>query len=383
MKVRLAEDIRPIWTVTGMLHGSSVEGEVVIVGNHRDAWLYGGVDPATGSAALVELARAFGELRRGGWRPKRSILFASWDAEELALTSSTEWGEQHEAWLRDRAVAYLNVDSAASGSRFVAGAVPSLMRVIAGAADAVRNPLTRVSVATAARSQWSMDRGSPVQGSDAEVVEDRLGGGSDYTVFLNHLGVPAADLAFDGPLPVYHSVHDTHQFVARVADPGFRYTTTLVKVLGIAALRLMDGDAIPLDVRAAAAVISKYVAETGDRFPGSGTASLADVRQAARELEEAADAFSAGRDAALASGDAGRLAEFNRRAMALERAFIEPAGLHGRPWFRHLLQAPDRTYAPRVLPGLADAIDAGDAHRAAVEAARLAQALRRAANALR
>jgi N-acetylated-alpha-linked acidic dipeptidase len=383
MKVSLAENVRPIWTVTGMLHGSSAGGEAVVVGNHRDAWIYGGVDPATGSAALVELARTFGELRTGGWRPKRSILFASWDAEELALTSSTEWGEQNEAWLRDRAVAYLNVDSAASGSRFVAGAVPSLMRVIAGAADAVRDPLARVSVAAAARSRWSMDRGAAAQGRDAEVVEDRLGGGSDYAVFLNHLGVPAADLAFDGPLPVYHSVHDTHQFVARVADPGFRYSTTLVKVLGIAALRLMDADAVPLDVQAAAAVISKYVAEMSDRLAGSETASLAEVRQAVSELQQAADAFSAGRDAALLSGEVARLAEFNRRVMALERAFIDPSGLPGRPWFRHLLQAPDRTYAPRVLPGIADAVDAGDSQRAAVDAARLAQALRRAANTLR
>jgi len=383
MKVSLAEKIRPIWTVTGMIRGSGPGGEVVVVGNHRDAWIYGGVDPATGSTALIELARTFGELRKGGWRPKRGIVFASWDAEELALTSSTEWGEQHEPWLRDHAVAYLNVDSAASGSRFVAGAAPSLMRVIAGAADSVRDPLSRVSVAAAARSRWSIDHGSPVQGSDAEVVEDRLGGGSDYAVFLNHLGVPAADLAFDGPLPVYHSVHDTHQFVALVADPEFRYTTTLVKVLGVVALRLMDGDAIPLDVQAAATVIAKYVTETSDRLGGGGGAILADVRQAVSELQQAADSYSAGRDAALAAGDAARLAELNRRAIALERAFIDPSGLPGRPWFRHLLQAPDRTYAPRVLPGVADAVEAGDSERAAVEAARLAEALRRAAKLLR
>jgi N-acetylated-alpha-linked acidic dipeptidase len=384
MKVSLAEHIRPIWTVTGMLRGSGgAAGDVVIVGNHRDAWIYGGVDPATGSAAIVELARTFGELHRGGWGPKRSILFASWDAEELALTSSTEWAEEHEEWLRDHAVAYLNVDSAASGSRFVAGAAPSLMRVIAGAADAVRDPSSRVSVAATARSRWSMDRGAPVRGGDIEVVEDRLGGGSDYTVFLNHLGVPAADLAFDGPLPVYHSVHDTHQFVARVADPEFRYTTSLVKVLGIAALRLMDGDAIPIDVQAAAATILKYVAETGERVAGGESATLAEIRKAAGELEQAAAAFSAARDAAIASGDAARLAELNRRAIALERAFIDPQGLNGRPWFRHLLLAPDRTYAPRVLPDLADAIDHGDSERMAAEAARVARALRRAAASLR
>jgi N-acetylated-alpha-linked acidic dipeptidase len=383
IKVSFADHIRPIWTVTGMLPGSSAAGEAVIVGNHRDAWIYGGVDPATGSAALVELAHAFGELRRGGWQPKRGIVFASWDAEELALTSSTEWAEQHADWLRDHAVAYLNVDSAASGSRFVAGAAPSLMRVIAGAADAVRDPAHRVSIAATARSRWSMDRGAPVRGGDIEVVEDRLGGGSDYTVFLNHLGVPAADLAFDGPFPVYHSVHDTHQFVARVADPEFRYTTSLVKVMGIAALRLMDGDAIPIDVQAAAVIIQKYVAETGERVAGGDSATLADIRKSAGELEQAAAAFSAARDAAIASGDAPRLTELNRRAMALERAFIEPSGLPGRPWFRHLLLAPDRTYAPRVLPGLADAIERGDSERIAAEAARVAQTLRRAAVALR
>jgi N-acetylated-alpha-linked acidic dipeptidase len=383
MKVTLGEHIRPIWTVTGMLHGSSSTGEVVIVGNHRDAWIYGGVDPATGSAALVELARAFGELHRGGWRPKRSIVFASWDAEELALTSSTEWAEQHEEWLRDHAVAYLNVDSAASGLRFVAGAAPSLMRVIAAAADAVRDPASRVSIAATARSRWSMDRGAPLRGVDIEVVEDRLGGGSDYTVFLNHLGVPAADLAFDGPLPVYHSVHDTHEFVARVADPEFRYTTTLVKVLGIAALRLLDGDAIPLDVQAAAAIIQKYIAETSERLAAGGSETIVDVGKAADELEQAAAAFSAARDAAIAAADGPRLAELNRRALAFERAFIDPPGLTGRPWFRHLLLAPDRTYAPRVLPGITDAIDRGDSERIVAEAARLARALRRAAASLR
>ena len=115
MRVRADDRVRPVWTVTGLIRGSERPDDVVIVGNHRDAWVYGGVDPSSGSAALMELARALGELTRSGWRPRRSILFASWDAEEFALTSSTEWGEQHEAWLRKNAVAYLNVDSAASG----------------------------------------------------------------------------------------------------------------------------------------------------------------------------------------------------------------------------------------------------------------------------
>jgi Zn-dependent M28 family amino/carboxypeptidase len=115
MRVTSDDRIRPVWTVTGLIRGSTRPEEIVIVGNHRDAWVYGGVDPSSGSAALIELARVLGAMTRNGWRPERSILFASWDAEEFALTPSTEWGEQHEAWLRRSAVAYLNVDSAASG----------------------------------------------------------------------------------------------------------------------------------------------------------------------------------------------------------------------------------------------------------------------------
>jgi N-acetylated-alpha-linked acidic dipeptidase len=382
MKVQMAEERRSVATVTGMLRGASAQGEMVIIGNHRDAWVYGGVDPSTGSAAVLELARAFGALARGGWQPKRSVMFASWDAEELALISSTEWGEQNEAWLRERAIAYLNVDSAASGSRFVAGSVPSLMRVIAEAADAVRDPRTRTSVAVAARAERAAERGASSRGTAGEVVEDRLGGGSDYTVFLNRLGVPAADLAFDGPYEVYHSVYDTHQYVTRFADPEFRYTTTLVKVLGIVALRLMEGDAIPLDVQATASAIAGYVGEIeGQR--GTGAGGLAAVREALRELEQEAAAFSARRDTAVQAGDAARLAVLNRQAMSLERAFIEPDGLRERPWYRHLLHAPDRTSAPLVLPGIAEALAAGDAGRASDEAARVAQALRRAAKALR
>jgi N-acetylated-alpha-linked acidic dipeptidase len=384
MQVRMDEQPRPIPTVTGLLPGTSAHGEVVILGNHRDAWVYGGVDPSTGSAALVELARAFGSLAREGWRPKRGVLFASWDAEEFASISSTEWGEQNQPWLRERAVAYLNVDSAASGSRFVAGAVPALMRVVAEAADAVRDPLARTSIAAAARARGAAERGVSPRGTDDEVVEDRLGGGSDYTVFLNHLGVPSADLAFDGPYDVYHSLYDTHQYVARFADPEFRYTTTLVKVLGIAALRLMEGDAIPLDVQASASGVAKFVGELEGRVRAAGgAASLGALHDAVRELQQAAAAFSARRDAALRAGDAGRLAVLNSQAMKVERAFTDPRGLRERPWYRHLIHAPDRTYAPLVLPGIAEAIAAGDPGRVAEECARLTQALGRAARVLR
>ena len=238
MTIRMDDAVRPVWTVTGRFPGTDTPDEVVIVGNHRDAWVYGGVDPSSGSAALVELARTLGVLAAEGWRPKRSIVFASWDAEELALTSSTEWAEQHEAWLRDRAVAYLNVDSAASGSQFVAGAVPSLTRLLTEVAQAVRDPVARVPISTVVRDRARAQGAAGPGDSGGTVIDDRLGGGSDYVPFLNFLGIPVADLAFDGPQGVYHSTYDTHGFVSRFADPGFRYHAALVQVWGLAALRL-------------------------------------------------------------------------------------------------------------------------------------------------
>lgn len=388
MKVRSDDRTRPIWTVTGVIRGSERPDELVIVGNHRDAWIYGGVDPSSGSAALMELARTVGSLARRGWRPKRSIVFASWDAEEFTLTSSTEWGEQHATRLRDGAVAYLNVDSAASGSTFAATAVPSLNRLIAEAAQAVRDPALRISIAAASRDRRGRTRGSLPTGSSDELVDNRLGSGSDYTVFLNHLGIPVADLTFDGPYGVYHSLYDTHEWVARIGDPGFRYHVALVRLWGLMSLRLANADAVPLDYEPYAERILTFIKEVegrAARSAGLAATSYAfrDLPVAAGELKSAAAAFNQARDGALARLDAGEIARLNGRALQVERALIDPSGIPGRPWYRHTIYAPKYTYAPEVLPGVAEAVDAGDNARAAAQAARLSAALRRAAAVLK
>src|SRR5262249_33507042 len=191
LRVRMDDKVRPIWTVTGRITGSTHPDQLVIVGNHRDAWVYGGVDPSSGTASLMELARSLGALAAQGLRPKRTIVFANWDAEEFTLTSSTEWGEQHARELGEHAVAYLNVDSAASGAEFKASAVPALNRVVS---QSVRDVLD-------------------VRADDPQLVTNRLGSGSDYTVFLNFLGVPIADVSFTGPYGVYHSIYDNHLWV--------------------------------------------------------------------------------------------------------------------------------------------------------------------------
>ena len=385
MKVRSDDRIRDIWTVTGMIVGRERPDDVVIVGNHRDAWIYGGVDPSSGSAALMELARTLGALARDGWRPKRSILFASWDAEEFALTSSTEWGEQHAARLGEGAVAYLNVDSAASGPAFTAAAVPALNRLISEVAHAVRDPASRIPIAAASRDRRARIRGSVPAGPSNDLVDNRLGSGSDYTVFLNHLGVPIADLTFDGPYGVYHSIYDTHEWVARIGDPGFRYHAAMVQVWGLLTLRLANADALPLDYVAYAERIGGFIkdVERRNRPATQAGPAFADLHVAAAELKDAALGYNRRRGDALARADAKGLELLNARLMRVERALIDSAGIPGRPWFRHLIYAPKYTYDPEVLPGVAEAVDSGNGARAVAEAARVSAALRRAAAVLR
>jgi N-acetylated-alpha-linked acidic dipeptidase len=386
LRVRADDRIRPIWTVTGRIRGRERPDETVIVGNHRDAWIYGGVDPSSGSAALMELARTLGALARSGWRPRRSILFASWDAEEFTLTSSTEWGEQHADDLRRLAVAYLNVDSAASGPSFSAAAVPALNALIADAAQTVRDPATRASIAAAVRDRRTRERGALPTGTGDDLVNNRLGSGSDYTVFLNFLGVPIADLTFDGPYGVYHSIYDNYNWVAKIGDPGFRYHVAMVRLWGVMALRLAEADVIPLDYAPYGPRIDEFARELAprwrDAFGSADAAPLDGVIDAAAAFREAAAAFGKERDQALARQDRPAIDALNARLLQVERDFLQADGIPGRPWYRHLIYAPKFTYAPEVLPGVAEAVSDRDAGRAAEQTVRLATAIRRAAQRL-
>jgi N-acetylated-alpha-linked acidic dipeptidase len=357
VRVEMDDAIRPIQVVTGRIVGSEEPDRWIVVGNHRDAWVYGAVDPSSGSASLLELARVLGELARQGQRPRRTIVLASWDAEEWHLTGSTEWGEQLAAILDERAVAYLNVDSSASGAELEVGAVASLNPLIESVARDVIDPATRRSLLEA----WRLR--DPERGG---LVENALGSGSDYTVFLNRLGIPIADLTFAGPYGVYHSQYDDQLWMERFGDPGFRYMTAMVEVVGRMALRLANAEVLPYDLARYASAVRAF-ADSLEEVPEARRLDLTGLRRAIADWEHGGDALQQQIARCLAADSgapAARYAELNRTLLRLERELLIEAGIPDRPWFRHALYAPRYTYAALSLPGVREAAEAGDAQRA-------------------
>ena len=370
------KEVRSIWNVVGRLRGSERPDEWVILGNHRDAWVYGGVDPSSGSASLMETARAFGELKRGGWKPRRTLIFASWDAEEFTLTGSTEWGELEAERLQAGALAYLNVDSSSSGNTFTAAAVPALAEFLRDVARDVPDPSGGSIYESWLRNEEKKDAKEPT-------VTTRLGSGSDYTVFLNFLGIPVADLTFDGPYGVYHSVYDSFTWVDRIGDPGYYYHAAMARYWSVAALRLAECDYVPLDYAAYAREVQTYLDETRRTVSERKIeVDFAPALEASRRWEKSGrEALESARNA-VDGGDQARAERVHKALMKVERALLDPEGLAGRPWFKHLIYAPRPTYKPLVLPALTEAIETGDSKLANAEVNRLTRALNRAAAAL-
>jgi N-acetylated-alpha-linked acidic dipeptidase len=368
--------VRSIWNVIGRLRGVERPDEWVVLGNHRDAWVFGGVDPSSGSASMMETARALGELKRSGWKPRRTLIFASWDAEEFTLTGSTEWGELEADRLKAGALAYLNVDSSSSGNSFSAAAVPALAEFLRDVAREVPDP-SGGSIYDA----WLRKTQTPE--SKEALVTTRLGSGSDYTVFLNFLGVPIADLTFDGPYGVYHSIYDSFTWVDRVGDPGYYYHAAMARYWAVAALLLAESDYVPLDYAAYAREVQIYINET-ERSARERKMQLnfAPLREAARTWEKNGAAALTAARAAVERGDRTRVERIHKGLMRVERMLLDEAGLAGRPWFKHLIYAPRPTYKALILPALTEAIEAGDTTRAAAELDRLTRAINRAANVL-
>lgn len=382
LRVRLVipRELRPIRDVIGRIPGAdpdpAVARQVVLLSNHHDAWTYGGVDPSSGTASALELARALGELQRQGLRPRRTIVFGIWDAEEFTLTGSTEWGEQNEETLARDAVACLNVDSSTSGDTLSVTAVPSLRPFLYQAARAIADPKGRGTVYDVWRAadEGNVRGYGVLAGARTDDPPVRiLGSGSDYTVFFNHIGVPSVDAVFDGPYGVYHSIYDTHEWMRRFGDPGFKYHAAMAQLWGVMALRLANADVLPFDYAVYGRDILAYLDDLE---------AVARARGAAVDLAEArsaATALSRSRAAGPASEAAAASAARNAALLQAERDLLAPGGIPRRPWFRHLIYAPLPTYEAETLPGVREAVVAGDAAAAREQVAVLAAALRRAA----
>lgn len=381
MKVAMDNRVLPNYVVEGRIRGSEHPEEWVVLGNHRDAWEFGGVDPSSGTASMMELTRAFGELAKRGVRPRRTLVFCSWDGEEVGLTGSTEWGEHFAPELKAKAVAYLNVDSSAAGPNFDPQAIGSLAPLVVEVAREFTDPASGLPLVEALRARRSGEKkkaGETTLVPDSQLVDVRIGSGSDHTVFLNHLGVPTVNLSFDGPYGVYHSIYDDFFWMNRFGDPGYRYHVLLSRIWGTLALRLANAELLPFDFAAYARHLRDFVAEleaTGarQRVDVSGLASRIDAFEAAGErLDQAA------RRALAASSVTPELARrVNAGILEVERNWLDPEGLPGRPWFRHTLYAARFTYASLELPGLTEAAEEGDWYRASRQAAILERALAR------
>jgi N-acetylated-alpha-linked acidic dipeptidase len=369
LKVEMDTRVQPYYVTEARIRGGEIPDEWVILGNHRDAWVFGGVDPSSGTAAMLEMTRDFGELLRQGLRPKRTLIFCSWDGEEYALTGSTEWGEQFADELKQKAVAYLNVDEATSGKDFQGEAVGSLAPLLLEVSHTLPAPSGGTLY-----DEWKVSRQAEVRAAqpipDAELPNTRIGSGSDHTVFLNFLGIPTMELTFNGPYGVYHSMYDDFFWMNHFGDPGYRYHAVMSQLWGETALRLANAEILPFDFESYGTSIRQFLADLDATSHVSGKIALTallgkifDFQAAGRELNHSISAAIAGEHL-----DAATAARVNHALMQVERNWCNPQGIPGRPWFKHTIYGTRSTYAHLELPGLAEAAEAGDWKRAAEQA---------------
>jgi N-acetylated-alpha-linked acidic dipeptidase len=401
-EIEMDYQIRPIWNVIATIPGTVETDRWIMVGNHRDAWVYGAVDPGSGTAATLEMCRALGEAKKSGWQPRRTIVYASWDAEEYGLVGSTEWAEEHAKTVDQKVALLLNVDSAVSGKELEMGGVPSLRDLALDAAGAVTDvrtgkPLRDVWL-DAKRTAWAgtspLGLSDPIWEESATECADHpeprssrfipqlhpLGSGSDYTVFLDHLGVPALDMGFTGGYGVYHSIYDNFTWMEKFGDPEFVSHTMAARLYTVIVMRAAGADVLPFRFGPYALALRDHVddlrllqsrrvrakspasgSEDGARQNSEGfeglpslVAAVRSFQARAEELDHALDEF-ASHD--HPGGDA--LPRINDALTRVERAFLLAGGLPGRPWFKHAIYAPGVTtgYGAWPLPAIREAIE--------------------------
>ncbi|HET6890628.1 MAG TPA: M28 family metallopeptidase [Pyrinomonadaceae bacterium] len=398
LKTEMDYQVRKIWNVIARIEGDQEKDRWVLMGNHRDAWTFGAVDPNSGSTAMLEAARGFGLLLKNRWKPRRTIILCSWDGEEYGLIGSTEWAEEYADELKQKAVAYLNMDAAVSGANFGASSVPSLWKLIRGATRDIRDPKTGKSV----YQQWQdrtrenrpeAEMTDAETGSDAKIAEARigaLGSGSDYTPFLQHLGIPSLDMSFGGDYGVYHSAYDSFYWMSQFGDPTFEYHVAAAQLWGIVALRLAEADVLPFNYFDYGEQIREFFSQSVKTARSRKLASAfsdREMNEAVEDFSREAERIEKSREELLKGQrpSSERLRRINDALIAAERALTDDQGLRGRPWYKHQIYAPGfyTGYAAQPLPDFRQALDDRNGVQAKQSLDKIVAAIKRATEVLR
>jgi N-acetylated-alpha-linked acidic dipeptidase len=418
LKVLSNWDIKPLYDVIAKIPGSEFPDQWVIRGNHHDGWVNGAEDPIAGQVALLDEARSFGELLKQGWKPKRTIIYCSWDGEEPGLLGSTEWGEEHDAELKQHAVAYINSDTNGRGYLFMQGS-QTLEHFLNGVARDITDPETNLSVrqraflAEISRAHSDEER-KEIRGR-ADLPTGALGSGSDYTVFLDHLGIASLNMGYGGEDPggIYHSIYDDIYWYEHFGDPTFAYGRALSQTVGTAVMRLANADLLPFEFTDFADTIRMYerqlkkladdsrdeAIERNRQLDEGVYAAISDPQHptyappredvpphldfatfdnAADALTQAAQRYQHALQKAWGAGvPAATLQDLNAKLIDSERRLTTEGGLLRRGWYKHMIDAPGvySGYGAKTVPGVREAIEQKRWDEANSEIVRIASVL--------
>jgi N-acetylated-alpha-linked acidic dipeptidase len=414
----------PVYDVIATIKGKELPNEWVVRGNHHDGWVFGAADPLSGNVAMLDEAKAIGALLKTGWRPKRTIIYASWDGEEPGLLGSTEWAEEHAAELKAKAVIYINTDGNGRGTLGMEGSHDFQHFANQVAADVI-DPETGATVAARRRALIrvaAFSKSSQFDAATVDAAEKRgdlplgaLGSGSDYSAYLQHLGLPALDIGFGGESQsggVYHSAYDTYHHFTTFDDPGLKYGAALSKIVGRLVLRIADSDTPPMRFADFADTVARYLDEVkkladgrrlGDRqeaklldsdafrLAGDPTIPLANpvleeptghphiaaLEDAVEHFQATATAFDSAYAAKGAKLTPAQRTKLNALLRTIDQILIDDRGLPGRPWYKNMIYAPGRFtgYGAKTLPGVREAIEERRFEDAGVYGLRIAKVL--------
>ena len=354
----MEDKITWIWDAIGIINGTS-QDEVIVVGNHRDAWIVGGAaDPNSGSAVMIELSKAFSALLETGWKPKRTIVLCSWDAEEYGLLGSTEWVEEYIPWLSAASVAYLNIDVAVSGSAPTISATPDLHEIATNTMKKVVWPY-RYPFPDALTNVTLYDIWEELSKGKVGV----LGSGSDYTAFL-HNGISSIDMGADNgkldPVYHYHSNYDTFHWMNTFADPYYLYHKAMGQYLTLLTYHMANDEIIPFNVVNYGVEMTSYLTTLESAVRNStGTLDLSPLMSAIETFNASAVAFTDYKASATSASD---IDNVNAKLRDFSRGFVSQGGLPTREFYKHVVFAPglDTGYAPTTWPGITEAVEAGN-----------------------